>query len=530
MIEENNIEALCEQILDSAMFIMDSQFSSIQILDKKAEELCLLGWRNFHPESAKYWQTVSIKTGTSCGAALQHGERIIVLDVEVADFLQNTESLRHYRLSGISSVQSTPLTSRSGQVLGMISTHWREQHEPNEYVLALFDVLARQMADVLERQYSLEALKEADRRKDEFLAVLGHELRNPLFPVKNALYLLQQEQLLPDHLDLIQIMERQVDHMVHLVDDLLEISRITTGKIELQRETINLMNVINNAIEANQPLLDSKQLQVKLSAPPGSLMIHADKVRITQVFANLLNNAAKFTFEKGIININISLTNHMFVVSVSDNGIGISKEMLPKIFDIFVQGQHSMDALNSGLGIGLGLAMVRSLMELHGGTVEAFSAGHNLGSEFILSIPFIEKKSSETIKNRLKINPSFANLRILIVDDNPDISDSLAKLLRYWKISVQAFSNGQSALEALDVFNPHIIFLDIGMPEMNGYKVAEKIRQNSRYASIKLVALTGWNQETDRIKSKASGFNEHLGKPVHVNDLCDLLNKLVLLP
>lgn len=172
MIEENNIESLCEQILDTAMAIMNAEFSSIQILDTDCDELRLLAWRNFHPESAKYWQTVSVKTGTSCGAALQHGERIIVPDVNGADFLQNTESLRQYRLSSIASVQSTPLITRAGQVLGMISTHWRECHAPNEYELALFDVLARQMADVLERQRAQEKLKEADRRKDEFLAVL----------------------------------------------------------------------------------------------------------------------------------------------------------------------------------------------------------------------------------------------------------------------------------------------------------------------------------------------------------------------
>lgn len=319
------------------------------------------------------------------------------------------------------------------------------------------------------------------------------------------------------------MMERQITHMVHLVDDLLEISRITTGKIELRRETINLINVINNAIEANKPLLDSRQHQLKLSLPPGPLMIHADRVRMTQIFANLINNAAKYTREKGIITVNISFENNNILISVRDNGLGISAEMLPKIFDMFAQGKHSEDSLNSGLGIGL--AMVHNLLELHGGTVEAFSAGHNLGSEFIVSLPFVEKNSNETKKIESQIDLSFANLCIFIVDDYPDIRDSLAILLRCWGINVQAFSNGKSALAALDAFNPQIIFLDIGMPEMDGYKVAEKIRQNSLYSSIKLVALTGWNQENDRIKSKTSGFNEHLGKPVDINDLRELLNK-----
>ncbi len=524
LIEENNIEMLCEHILDAAMDIMKSQFSSIQILDVECGMLRVLAWRNFHPESAKFWQTVSVTTGTPCAAALKRGKRIIVPDINAADFIQNSESFRHLKLCGITAVQSTPLTSRDGRVLGMISTHWSKYHKPSEYELALFDVLARQMADVLERQRALEALKESDRRKDEFLAVLAHELRNPLFPIKNAVYLLQQTGEVSSR-ELIQMMERQVSHMIRLVDDLLEISRITTGKIELHRETINLVNVINNAIEVSKPLLNEKQHQVIFSLSSEPLMVNADMVRMTQVFANILNNAAKYTPERGIITVTISRENNNSVISFRDNGIGISFEMLPKIFDIFIQEKCFTDLKNRGLGIGL--AMVRSLVELHGGRVKAFSSGRNQGSEFVVFLPLLEQKNNIVKENKMRpLKPSFANLRVLIVDDNPDIIDSFTILLKYWNINVQAASNGPSALTCLKEFNPHAIFLDIGMPDMNGYEVAKKIRQNPQYDAIKLIALTGWNEEKDRIRSNASGFNEHLAKPIDINTLYEVFNNL----
>lgn len=526
LIEENNIEALYDQILDVAMAIMGSDFSSIQMLDPKKEELYLLAWRNFHPESAKYWQNVSVQTGTPCSIALRKGERILLTDVYASDCLKNTENLRHFTLSGITAVQSTPLLARDGRVLGMISTHWRERHEPSEYELALFDVLVRQMADVLERQRTHGALKEADQRKDEFLAVLAHELRNPLCPVKNGIFLLQQNKETSNHPQLLQMMDRQVNHMIRLVDDLMEISRITTGKIELNRNPINLVNVIHDAIEASTPWLNSKQHQIILSLPSEPFMVNADAIRMTQVFTNLLNNAVKYTSEKGVITVTISIKNNQSVISVKDNGIGISAEMLPKVFEMFTQDKHSGVSYNSGLGIGL--AMVRSLIELHGGTVKALSAGPYQGSEFIISLPLEEKKRDKTNQNQLiKNKPSFANLRVLIVDDHPDIVDSLGLLLRHWGINVQEASEGESALALLDDFNPHIVFLDIGMPGMDGYEVAKKIRQNAQYTAIQLVALTGWSQEKDRSRSKSCGFNEHLAKPVDINDLFNLFHKLI---
>lgn len=522
LIKESTIDAMCEEILDTAMAIMNSEFSSIQILDTKHDTLRLLAWKNFHPKSAEYWQEVSFKTGTICGAALLHNERIIVPNLYEAEFLKNSESLPYFLLSGITAVQSTPLTARDGRVLGMISTHWRERHEPNKHQLALFDVLARQLADVLERQHSLEALKESDRRKDEFLAVLAHELRNPLFPLKNAIYLLLSDS--NSNLPLLQMMERQITHIIRLVDDLMEISRITTGKIELHKKFTNLGTIINNAIEICKPLLERNHQQVILSLPHLPLVVHADTVRMTQVFANLFNNSAKYSPDNSLILVNVSCAENTISVSVKDNGIGISKEMLPKIFEMFTQENRSIKPHNRGLGIGL--AMVRKLLELQGGSVKASSAGLNQGSEFIVSLPLVRKKEEETEEHKvLHKHLSYATLRILIVDDNPDVLDSLTMILQLWEINVRSADNGRSALEILDDFNPNIILLDIGMPDMNGYEIAKKIRQNSKYDAFKLVAITGWSQEKDRIKSKASGFDEHLTKPLDINELDKLLQE-----
>lgn len=653
LIEEDNIVLLYGQILDAVMSIMGADFSSLQRLDIEHHELDLIAWKNFHPKSAEYWQKVSIHSGTSCGSALQHGERIIISDIEAAQSSIDGETLYHYKLSGIASVQSTPLTTRDGRVVGIISTHWRTSHYPTERELRLLDVLARQAADLLERHkaeeilresevrlralvlsnsgvlykmnadwskllslegsvsiadpeknkhnwfeacipcdeqsrvwesiqtaihnksiFELEhrviqqdnkerwvfscavpllnkkgqiiewfgvarditerknieqALKDTDRRKDEFLAVLAHELRNPLFPVKNALYLLLHKECNAcENQELIKMMERQVTHMIRLVDDLLESSRIATGKIELHKEFINFIDVINNAIDVSKPLLDSNQHYLNLSLPSGPLMINADMVRLTQVFANLLNNSAKYTPKNGIITLNASHEDNHIVVTVQDNGLGISPVMLPKVFEMFTQDKHTTDPNNKGLGIGL--AMVRSLVELHGGTVTAYSAGHNQGSEFVVSLPIEEENRKIYEKKKLiedKKNSSPANLRVLIVDDNSDITDSFAMLLSIWEIKVFAVNDGKSALASLAEFNPHIILLDIGMPDMDGYEVAEVIRRNPQYDAIKLVALTGWNQEKDLAKSRASGFNEHLAKPVDINVLKELLYKLV---
>lgn len=386
--------------------------------------------------------------------------------------------------------------------------------------------------DITERKHIEQTLKETDRRKDEFLAVLAHELRNPLFPIKNAIYLLQHtENHTPNNQQLIQMMDRQVNHIVRLVDDLLEASRIATGKIELRKEMTSVVEVINNAIEVSKPLLDSNQHQLTLSLPVEPLMVNADIVRMTQVFANLLNNAAKYTPKNGVITVNATLENKNVVISVRDNGVGISAEMLPNVFEMFAQDKHTVNPDNRGLGVGL--AMVRSLVELHEGTVKAYSAGPNRGSEFIVRLPLEEGNKKEIADNKVitpEENFSLTNLRVLIVDDNLDITNSLAMLLNSWEVKTHVVNNGKSALAALDEFIPHIILLDIGMPDMDGYEVAEKIRQNPQYAPIQLVALTGWSQEKDRLKSRASGFNEHLAKPVDINVLKKLLSKLAPRP
>lgn len=385
LIRKDNDNALYEQIVDAALTLMHSNAASLQRYYPEKNALHLLAYRGFHPESSKYWEWVYFDSKSVCGMALRKHERVLVADVEQDPLIINSKDAEIFRLSNIRSVLSVPLVSRNGKLVGMLSAHWDKARKISEREANLFDVLARQAADLIERNYTEQALKEADIRKDEFLATLAHELRNPLFPITNALYLLTHKKECADQQKLIQMIERQVNHMVRLVDDLLEVSRIKTGHIELRKEPINLLEVINNAIELSKPLIESGQHQLIISLPPEDLMLNADMVRLTQVFANLLNNAAKFTVEKGIISITTSTEENKVLIAIRDNGIGISPIFIPQIFEMFTYGKHETKGSYNGLGIGL--AMVRKIVELHGGTVEACSEGHGKGSEFTVYLP-----------------------------------------------------------------------------------------------------------------------------------------------
>ncbi|MGH8763400.1 MAG: hybrid sensor histidine kinase/response regulator, partial [Nitrosospira sp.] len=375
--------------------------------------------------------------------------------------------------------------------------------------------------DVTDAVIAETALKETDRRKDEFLATLAHELRNPLAPISNALALIARPDGTASIPRLLPVINRQVNYMVRLVDDLLEISRITSGKIELRQAPTDLAAVLRNAVEASMPLINEKEHRLSVFIPETSLMVHADAVRLEQVFTNLLNNAARYTRNGGQIWLTAHQEDENAVISVRDNGIGILPGMLPRLFDMFAQERRNGIGAQEGLGIGLSL--VYRLLQMHGGTVEAISEGKDRGSEFIVRLPLSEASARGHGAGSDGAFPPPSGLRILVVDDNHDAAEILAMLLASTGINVQVANSGPAALAAIPNYLPNIILMDIGMPGMDGHEVARRIRGQPQFNDIKLVALTGWGQEEDRRLSRASGFDYHLTKPVDFKVLEDLI-------
>jgi len=390
LIQEQNVSALYEKILDAAVAIMRSDFASMQMLYPergKAGELLLLGFRGFDPASARFWEWVRADSGCTCGEALRTGKRAIAAQVSTCEFMAGTADREALLKAGMLAAQSTPLLSRDGRIVGMISTHWKRPHQPSERDLRLLDILARQAADLIERRRNEEALQEENRRKDEFIAMLSHELRNPLAPIRNVVTLLQQQDL--DSAELraqaCGILERQVGHLVRLVDDLLDVSRITRGTLGLQPRSVELAAIVGNAVETSLPLIDAAAHELELDLAREPLRVRGDPVRLAQLLTNILNNAARYTPRGGRIRLALQRDGAEAVISVRDNGIGIEPAALPRIFEMFAQAEGTRERFPGGLGVGLALA--RRLAEMHGGSVHAASEGTGRGSEFVVRLP-----------------------------------------------------------------------------------------------------------------------------------------------
>ena len=385
--------------------------------------------------------------------------------------------------------------------------------------------------DVTERKRYEQSLQEADRRKNEFLAMLAHELRNPLAPMRNALQIMRltanQDAQRPQE-DAIQtataMMERQVGQMVRLVDDLLDVSRISRGTIELRRVRVELASAIHHAVEAARPQYMAMDHTLTVILPPRPIFLHADMTRLAQVLGNLLNNACKYTPHHGQMCLEVERDGKHAMIRLRDNGIGIAADKLPRIFDMFVQIDTSLERSVSGLGIGL--TLVKSLVELHDGTVEAHSGGLSQGSEFKVRLPILEEMPEPPRLPTPGQQKPATTLRILVVDDNRDSARSLSKLMNLIGHKTQIAYDGLEAVEAAGTFRPEVILLDIGLPKLNGYQACYKIREQPWSKNILIVALTGWGQDEDRLKSKEAGFDGHLVKPVDVTVLENLLNDL----
>ncbi len=383
-------------------------------------------------------------------------------------------------------------------------------------------------SEVAERARAEAALKEADRHKDEFLAMLAHELRNPLAPILNAVQLMRMKPMADPQLSRSrEVIERQLAHLTRLVDDLLDVARITRGRINLSREPIELAVLIARAVETVQPLIQECGHAFTSEIPDATLRVNADPLRLTQALGNVLGNAAKYTERGGRISLSVRRQGTDVEIRVRDTGIGIPAELLPRIFDLFTQPDRKSDHPHSGLGIGL--ALVHRLLQMHGGSITAHSEGTGLGSEFVIRLPLLLETAQSATREKSTTATDGAHpvrRRILVADDNADALETLATVLELVGHEVFSAANGSLALESAERHLPEIALLDIGMPVLDGYEVARRIRAQAWGKRITLVALTGWGQDSDRRRTQEAGFDSHLVKPLDLDKLIQLLARL----
>ena len=640
LLSTTNLRTALEDVLENAILTSEADYGNIHLYNAQSQALEIVAQRGFRQDFLEYFRLVRVAEGSACAQAMERGDRIVIEDVELDPAYGPHRQVA--AAAGYRGVQSTPLKSRDGRVVGMLSTHFRRPHRPSERDERLLDLYARHAADLIERirfeealrsseaqfrqladampqivwtarpdgfldyynqrwyeytgfprgeygqpswepilhpddvqrcvdtyfgcikaekPYQIEyrfkdrrtggyrwflgravpardqagkvvrwfgtctdiddtkraeeMLKEADRRKDEFLATLAHELRNPLAPLRNALELMRRgdgDAMLIEQAR--SIMERQVSQLVRLVDDLLDISRITKGKLQLRKERVELADVLNAAIETARPRIEASAHELTVTMPAQPVHVEADLTRLAQVFSNLLNNAAKYTEKGGHIWLTADRRGDEAVVSVRDTGMGIPAEHLPHIFAMFSQVTSALERSQGGLGIGLSL--VKGLVELHGGTIKARSAGPAKGSQFTVHLPIVDVAVQALEKPRVDAEKarSDCKCRILVVDDLRDAADSLAMMLRMMGHDTRTAYDGLEAVQTAAEFQPNIVLLDIGLPKMNGYEAARRIRNEPWGGKVALVALTGWGQEADKRRSLEAGFDHHLTKPM----------------
>ena len=377
--------------------------------------------------------------------------------------------------------------------------------------------------DLTERR-RIESLEESNKRINEFLAMLAHELRNPLAPIRNAVAVMHQPGATESHLEWARgVIDRQITHLTHLVDDLLDVSRITTGKITLRRDQVDLREVVARGVEATRPLIEARRQQLSVTVPETPVVVNGDVTRLTQVVLNLLNNASKYTPEAGQITLTVVKKTELARIIVRDTGIGIPPDILPTIFDLFAQGHRTLDRAEGGLGIGL--TLVRRLIEMHGGDVRAISEGANRGSEFTVQLP-LTRDRAESGPDAPAVDAPAPSRRILIVDDNEDSAESMAMLLQLGGHDTRTAPDGPRALEIAQEYGPDLVLLDLGLPGMSGFEVADHLRSLPGFEKVVLVAMTGYGQDEDRRRTKAAGFAHHLVKPVDPATLDKLVTEL----
>lgn len=674
LIHEDDTNALYDQILDAAKAVMHSDMASLQVLDPVRNELRLLGHKGFHPASAVFWQWVSPTSGSSCASALHEAKREILRDIELCDYVQKTEDLEFYRLSGIRGVQSTPLLSRNGHLVGMISTHWKEPHEPAERELQLLDVIARQAADLIERRKAQESLRESEERfraiisqtvvgiehadlngkikfanhklaemlgysdgelagmsardvtyaddvdehmkrlerlaatgmpfqidkrlirkdgskfwssvsvsalrdangqpesaiavviditerkraeaereiilgreqaaraeaeeanrlKDEFLATVSHELRSPLNSIFGWVRLLQSASLNDaETRRALDTIERGARSQAQLIEDLLEVSRIITGKMRLNIRQVDLATTVTSAIDSIRPTAQAKGVRIESRIDPSAGPVSGDDERLQQVVWNLLSNAVKFTPEGGVVSVILRRINSHVEIVVTDTGQGISLEFLPHVFERFKQA--SAGSVRKYGGLGLGLAIVRHLVELHGGAVFAESQGEGEGATFRVRLPMMQRRGAHVDSDlHFAVQPELQialnGVSVLVVDNDMEARLLLRAIIEKGGATVYTAGCAEEARELLGRENIDVIISDIEMPDEDGYSFIRSVRVIDKLKKIPAVALTAYARSQDRKRTLLEGFQFHLSKPVEPAELMAVIKSLAGIP
>jgi PAS domain S-box-containing protein len=518
-LRERSLERLFEYASAAVAETLDAEYCNMLELLPSGRELLLRAGVGTE-RSLVGKATIALDSGTQASYTLVCETPVIVSDLAAETRFKAPLLVEAGVVSGMSCI----IRAADGAAWGVLGVHARRRMDFTDDDIAFLVSAANVLSEAIRRHRAEQALKESDRRKDEFLATLAHELRNPLAPLSHALDVLRiSGSRDPGVPEMREMMERQLNHLVRLVDDLLEMSRISRGSVELRREPVEAAAIVRNALETSEPLIRQARHQVSVSLPAEKLWIHGDPVRLSQILANLLNNAAKYTQAAGRIAVSTERAGDSVRFSIADNGPGIAPEVLPRLFEMFSRGGGENRAGQGGLGIGLALA--RRLAEMHGGTLEGRSDGPGSGAEFTLTLPLgaAPRLAAVPPKNAAsRVSPR----RILVVDDNRDAAEGLCMVLKCLGADVQVAADGAEALHAVTAYEPSVVFLDIGMPGMDGYEVARRIRSQSPARSPALVALTGWGQEEDRHRARQAGFDHHLVKPAALRAIEELLLRL----
>lgn len=457
--------------------------------------------------------------GSKAVSDLNNATTLVIRNVDAE--LTDADGADMFRKIGIQAIVTCPLV-KEGRLHAMMAVHQNAPRDWQPDEIRLMEDVAERCWSSIERVRHEAMLVEADRKKDEFLAMLAHELRNPLAPIRNALQVFRSADATPEMAaSARELIGRQVDQMVRLVDDLMDVSRITHGKIELRQDSISLADVVATAVETCQPLLTEKKHTLTTSLPPAPVKIRGDAVRLGQVFSNLLNNAAKYTPPGGDIRLSAHAAGDAVIIEISDNGIGIPPGKLAHIFDMFTQVDSSIERAHGGLGIGL--TLVRNLVERHGGTVHASSAGEGKGSTFTISLPIAATETTVPAKAEASSNMPARPMRVMVIDDNLPSAQTMGWAIEAMGHDITIVNDGRAAIDAATTFKPDAVLLDIGMPGMSGYDVCRAMRALPGLEKTIFIAQTGWGQEEHRRRSREAGFHHHLVKPVNFDELGKLL-------
>lgn len=517
------LQTVMEQVLEAVTSLQGTERGVLMLYDRDRDVMSTAASVGFGGEPLELDERMApgYKEGGTVSAIISGG--IIVQDLGSDPIF--APHLAAALRSGCRAVCSTPLLTVGGELVGTIATYFDRPHRPSDRETRLVELYGRQAAEFIENARLYRQIREADRRKGEFLAMLAHELRNPLAPILNALHYLGTGSTDAEAVEQARaIAERQVRHLARLVDDLLDVSRINSGKVQLRLGDVDLASSIERAVETSRPLIEARCHELTVSLPEESVGVVGDAARLEQVLSNLLNNAAKYTDGGGHVRLAAEVVGPEVVLSVEDDVIGIAPELSPHLFEMFSQATPALERSHGGLG--LGLALVRGLVEMHGGTVEARSDGPGRGSAFTVRLRAAPAPAIQSPRPAADAT-SRAGLRIVVADDNEDAAYSLGKLLRLRGNEVCIAHDGREAVERAAEFRPDLVVLDIGMPRLNGYEAARLIREQPWGRDLALVALTGWGQEDDKRQAREAGFDAHLTKPVDPEELAGLLGSVV---